>query len=452
MALSCVSLPLPTAAAFGDPHPSREARASRASSFVLLADASAPSCFISITLQKMKWFVGYVAVVMTKVVWQNVFGAMSINIVVTYDVPDEWCCCECQKKSNWDQTPSQGGQTIRNIVHQDSLKIPNKFENAKVKYISYEEASLLNNKERPPYCRSNFHVRRTNSHVHPASPPNAKHSSSRSDNRAYSQFHRKFPNGQQSPCRSDTQGPFLKRGAGASQNQAEIAGINMKQKAQSGVTVPMLRPCHRSRAIRGKIDFQVQNEQREKKVVGADKVTMNPQSRDDPREKSGSNATGTYIGRGSEMSPDNHIGMPVVINSSVEYARRPPPEIRWTGCFLVSDGSNCNPADFKAYCPSKVSSKVLNVIKSMPSVIELDILPRMDEWPKSFETNPPVYEDIGLFFFSTELDRNGKSQSRLMETSCNFVMRAYINNIKLLIYSSEVLPPDSQCVADSMDN
>uniref|UniRef100_A0A0E0KF49 AIPP2-like SPOC-like domain-containing protein n=1 Tax=Oryza punctata TaxID=4537 RepID=A0A0E0KF49_ORYPU len=403
MALSCVSLPLPTAAAFGDPHPSREARASRASSFVLLADASAPSCYCF--------------------------------PVVTYDVPDEWCCCECQKKSNWDQTPSQGGQTIRNIVHQDSLKIPNKFENAKVKYISYEEASLLNNKERPPYCRSNFHVRRTNSHVHPASPPNAKHSSSRSDNRAYSQFHRKFPNGQQSPCRSDTQGPFLKRGAGASQNQAEIAGINMKQKAQSG-----------------KIDFQVQNEQREKKVVGADKVTMNPQSRDDPREKSGSNATGTYIGRGSEMSPDNHIGMPVVINSSVEYARRPPPEIRWTGCFLVSDGSNCNPADFKAYCPSKVSSKVLNVIKSMPSVIELDILPRMDEWPKSFETNPPVYEDIGLFFFSTELDRNGKSQSRLMETSCNFVMRAYINNIKLLIYSSEVLPPDSQCVADSMDN
>jgi hypothetical protein len=58
----------------------------------------------------------------------------------------------------------------------------------------------------------------------------------------------------------------------------------------------MLRPCHRSRAIRGKIDFQVQNEQREKKVVSADKVTMNPQSRDDPREKSGSNVTGiTHI-------------------------------------------------------------------------------------------------------------------------------------------------------------
>ncbi|KAF2939748.1 PHD finger-containing protein 1 isoform X1 [Oryza sativa Japonica Group] len=381
---------------------------------------------------------------MAKCIRCNVYQHCYCFPVVTYDVPDEWCCCECQNKSNWDQTPSQGGQTIRNRVHQDSLKIPNKFENAKVKYISYEEVSLLNNNERPPNCRSNFHVRRTNSHVRPASPPNAKQSSSRSDNRAYSQFHRKFPNGQQSPCRSDTQGPFLKRGDGASQNQTEIAGINMKQKAQSG---EMLRPCHRSRAIRGKIDFQVQNEQREKKVVSADKVTMNPQSRDDPREKSGSNVTvGTDIGRGSEMSPDNDIGMLVVINSSVEYARQPPPEICWTGCFLVSNGSNCNPADFKAYCPSKVSSKVLNVIKSMPSIIELDILPRMDEWPKSFEINPPVYEDIGLFFFSTELDRNGKSQSHVMETSCNFVMRAYINNIKLLIYSSEVLPPDSQWI------
>jgi hypothetical protein len=39
---------------------------------------------------------------------------------------------------------------------------------------------------------------------------------------------------------------------------------------------------------------------------------------------------GTDIGRGSEMSPDNDIGMLVVINSSVEYARQPPPEICWT--------------------------------------------------------------------------------------------------------------------------
>lgn len=47
--------------------------------------------------------------------------------------------------------------------------------------------------------------------------------------------------------------------------------------------------------------------------------------------------------------------------------------------------------------------------------------------------------------FISHIFRNGKSQSHVMETSCNFVMRAYINNIKLLIYSSEVLPPDSQC-------
>ncbi len=72
--------------------------------------------------------------------------------------------------------------------------------------------------------------------------------------------------------------------------------MTFTRKRNQWKTGEMLRPCHRSRAIRGKIDFQVQNEQREKKVVSADKVTMNPQSRDDPREKSGSNVTGiTHI-------------------------------------------------------------------------------------------------------------------------------------------------------------
>uniref|UniRef100_A0A0D9VBF4 AIPP2-like SPOC-like domain-containing protein n=1 Tax=Leersia perrieri TaxID=77586 RepID=A0A0D9VBF4_9ORYZ len=235
------------------------------------------------------------------------------------------------------------------------------------------------------------------------SPPNMKHSPTRSDARAHSQFHCKSPNVEQSPSRSDTQVPFLKQCAGASQKQAGIPGINMKQKAQSGATVPMLHPCSTSRGVIGKVDPQIQNDQREKKVLNADKVTMNHQSQDGPRKKSGSNATDNGIGRGSEMSPGNNIDLPVVINSSVQYTRRPPPENCWMGCFF--DGSNCNLGDFKAYFPSKVSSKVLNVIKSLPIKLKLEILPRMDDWPKSFETTPPVYEDIGLFFFPTELNR-----------------------------------------------
>uniref|UniRef100_A0A0D9VVD0 AIPP2-like SPOC-like domain-containing protein n=1 Tax=Leersia perrieri TaxID=77586 RepID=A0A0D9VVD0_9ORYZ len=329
---------------------------------------------------------------------------------MTFEVPDKWYCCESQRKSNRAPTPSQGGKTTmpnnntRNRAHQAGSKIPNKFENAKVKFISYEEAALLNNKERPPHSRSNFSTRRTNSQARPASPPSVKQSHSRSDAHAYSQFHRQSSNMEQSPSMSDTQVSFLKRCAGANQNQAEIAGINIKQKAQSGATVPMLRPCSRSGGVDGKIDSEIQNDQREKKALSAHKVTMNHQSQYDPRKKSESISTDTDVGHGSEMSVDNNIDILVVINSSAQYTRRPAPENCWTGRFDVSDGSNCNFADLKAYFPSKVSSKVLNAIKCMPTKLNLEILPRMDDWPKCFETSPPVYEDIGLFFFPAELD------------------------------------------------
>jgi hypothetical protein len=75
------------------------------------------------------------------------------------------------------------------------------------------------------------------------------------------------------------------------------------------------------------------------------------------------------------------------------------------GCFYVSDaGTNLNLGRFKAHFPSKVSSKVYDIVKMIPSNLELELLPRMNDWPKSFEASHPVYEDIGLFFFPNEPD------------------------------------------------
>lgn len=374
--------------------------------------------------------------------------------MVTYDIPDEWYCDECQKNANGDPEPSQGGQAEfqgpfhgcdltmerqtptldnndRNVVHRTGLKTSKKFENAKVKFISCEEATLLS-KERSPHCRSNFTARRTYSQVRPASPPKVKQSSSMKC---------------MSPSRSDTQVCALKRCAVASQNPAKIEDINMKPKARSGGTIPMVLPCGTSRAVKGRIGSQIQCEPREKKLVSADKEKINYQIQDETRKKSPFNASDADTGCESEMKSLHHnIDMPVVINSSVEYARRPPPTSCWTGCFFVFDGTNCNFGEYQAYFPSKVSSKVCDIAKKMPNNIQLEMLHRMDDWPKSFETNRPVYEDIGLFFFSNELDWHEKKHPPLLETYCNFVMRAHIDDVKLLIYSSEVLPPDSQWI------
>jgi len=93
------------------------------------------------------------------------------------------------------------------------------------------------------------------------------------------------------------------------------------------------------------------------------------------------------------------------INSSVEYTRRPPPAICWTGSFhVLVAGENLYLGEFKAQFPSKVSSKVYDIAKMIPNNLQLQLLPRMDDWPKSFEIVNPVYEDIGLFFFPNEPD------------------------------------------------
>ncbi|XBI85777.1 hypothetical protein VPH35_093863 [Triticum aestivum] len=156
--------------------------------------------------------------------------------------------------------------------------------------------------------------------------------------------------------------------------------------------------------------------------------------------------TNTDIGCESGIkSPNNNIDMPVIINSSAEYARRPPPEpICWTGCFLLSNGENFNLGEFKAYHPFVVSPRVCNIAKKMPSNMQLKISPRKNYWPKTFEKISPVYEDIALLFFPAEVDCWNKKHPRLVDTRCIFVMHAYIDDMMLLMYSSEVLPPDFQ--------
>ncbi|KAL6647976.1 hypothetical protein ACP70R_012200 [Stipagrostis hirtigluma subsp. patula] len=168
------------------------------------------------------------------------------------------------------------------------------------------------------------------------------------------------------------------------------------------------------------------------------------QIEDEPDEKTALITSGADHGCESEIKRLHHkIGTPVVINSSVEYARRPPPESCWTGYFHVFYGRDNNVGAFEASFPSKVSQKVCDIVKKMPNNLQLEMLPRMNEWPECFDTNPPVYEDIALFFFPNELNQHDKKYPHLLESSCNFVLKAYVGSRKLLIFSSEVLPPDS---------
>ncbi|TVU02824.1 hypothetical protein EJB05_13207, partial [Eragrostis curvula] len=75
------------------------------------------------------------------------------------------------------------------------------------------------------------------------------------------------------------------------------------------------------------------------------------------------------------------------------------------GSFLVlNSGTRHNLGGFKAYFPPKVSRQAYDVGKMMSGDLQLEMLPRFDDWPKAFEISRPTHEDIGLFFSPHKLD------------------------------------------------
>nr|XP_029124202.1 uncharacterized protein LOC114914824 [Elaeis guineensis] len=82
----------------------------------------------------------------------------------------------------------------------------------------------------------------------------------------------------------------------------------------------------------------------------------------------------------------------------------------------------------------------------MPEKLNFKILPRVDSWPQAFQIAPPTYEDIALYFFSSEVGRQKEKYIRLLEhiESRDFAMKTCVDGVELLVYTSKQLPQDSQ--------
>ncbi|CAM0882832.1 unnamed protein product [Alopecurus aequalis] len=393
--------------------------------------------------------------------------------VVAFEIRGPWCCSECRKKANGNTKPIQGESKTpildnnrRSMTHQVGVKTPQIHENSKVKFIPCEEAALLT-KERPAARkRTKFVVRRKHSQLRPVSPPNMKdilpsrefRPTSPPNVKPSSSMKSILPSRQVDPSssrsmkhkctsssRSDNQVSALRPCVVESQNLIKVDDINMRQKVRSGAAIPVV-PQITKRVAKENNHLLLPKEE---KVDSADKGKGNSQVDDQPSGENAFNAsvpTDANIGcQSGPRSLHHNMDMPLIISSSAEYAIRPPPEaICWTGCFVLSNGENPNLGEFKAYYPYRVSPKVCDIVKNIPNNLQLKMLPRMNYWPKTFEQICPVYEDVALLFFSAEDCE--KKRRHLFDSYCGFVMKAYIDDMMLLIYSSEVLPPDSQWI------
>ncbi|XP_072981773.1 uncharacterized protein [Typha angustifolia] len=116
----------------------------------------------------------------------------------------------------------------------------------------------------------------------------------------------------------------------------------------------------------------------------------------------------------------------------------------WRGCFMI-----CNKeyGPLTAHFSTTACEKVWHVSKTLPTVVNLIKLPRLEAWPKGFETSPPSDDNIALFFFPFDMEYkwlHGLFDQLLEEVIDNdLVLKFVLEEAELLIFPSVILPKDS---------
>ncbi|XP_047155424.1 uncharacterized protein LOC124826606 isoform X2 [Vigna umbellata] len=118
----------------------------------------------------------------------------------------------------------------------------------------------------------------------------------------------------------------------------------------------------------------------------------------------------------------------------------------WTGQFILKNANNFG---LVAYASSAACSKVHLAVTQLPTLLDVEMSSRCGIWPKRFDTSPPNGDSIGLYFFP-HYERDESIFDGVMNQVIEqeFALKAVINNIELLIFSSHLLPPSDRRICD----
>ncbi|XP_059656784.1 ASI1-immunoprecipitated protein 2-like isoform X2 [Cornus florida] len=101
----------------------------------------------------------------------------------------------------------------------------------------------------------------------------------------------------------------------------------------------------------------------------------------------------------------------------------------------------------QAHLSTCSSPKVPEEVKKFPHKILLEEVPRLSTWPTQFLGNHLKEDSIGLYFFAEDLESYGRNYKSMLECMINYdlALIGKFDGIELLIFSSNVLPENSQC-------
>ncbi|KAK0576219.1 hypothetical protein LWI29_013847 [Acer saccharum] len=112
----------------------------------------------------------------------------------------------------------------------------------------------------------------------------------------------------------------------------------------------------------------------------------------------------------------------------------------WNGCLSLGH-ENYGTVGLVAHLSSLACSKVVEEAKLLPWLLCLELLPRSDVWPQSFEKCGPSDDNIALFLFPKDEIEEMVYDSLVDDMiSQDLAMNALVKNAELLVFTSKMLP------------
>ncbi|KAJ8564906.1 hypothetical protein K7X08_001366 [Anisodus acutangulus] len=113
----------------------------------------------------------------------------------------------------------------------------------------------------------------------------------------------------------------------------------------------------------------------------------------------------------------------------------------WRGGFNIWNKEYKTLGGLVAHLSVKACEKVFEEAKLFPLLLHLEMLPKSDVWPKSFNTSEPSDDNIALYFFPLNA-RYEQDYDHLVEEMIGeeLAFRAIMANAELLVFTSTELP------------
>ncbi|CAN6352956.1 unnamed protein product [Urochloa humidicola] len=126
------------------------------------------------------------------------------------------------------------------------------------------------------------------------------------------------------------------------------------------------------------------------------------------------------------------------VKRQCNYCLKPISNPPWSGIFRI-DGKEY--ISLAGHLSTKSCEKVWELSKSLPSVVEVEMVSSLVAWPRMWNASKPSSDNIGLYFLPPNMRRDEELDQLVNEVMENdLLLRAVVNEAEMLVFPSVLLP------------